>query len=416
VRVFQHASGLRSAVDQLAPKTAYSPAAQSVLSTLRTATDCIFSALNELDRDERVSGDEFLRGCSALETLIDHFHYFLPLVEGSHASRVPLSLAGALEATLGRWLSAPTLLLGADWTPRNYCFRPGVGDRLRQCVQALLSKAGKDAVDDAEQLLRGIPSALVVVSLPATEKDNVLAHAALGHELGHAISTHNPEAARLWREPPGLPRDWSLELIADAWAAFIFGPAAFAALRYLAGEEPASADHPPSFLRLRVSMTALEALGFQRSKLAEPFDAFRDMIDQVHREPLPPGLDVPTLQASCEFPVSVVAGSPAAQTAPYRSSDQTASRVRGLAERLCDYVPADALPHPPSAPPEPADLADILNAGWVIRLDPARWERFEGGLSPGDADPHRVLSDLLVKSVESSQALNLMRRVRGPSP
>lgn len=237
----------------------------------------------------------------------DNLHFYLSFLEAGEASRIPSVMISPLQSMIYREAPGAKVVVWSSWLPSNYSSGPTISARLRSLVIEVFG-------DPAHRVVKKLPDVLAVLSFPAAERDNVLLHSALGHELGHVLLVDNNDidgyiAYALAKKQPAKLNDkeieaeaeqaangstkkgppggtlnlfmqkqyerlrasamltlskWLMELIADAYAVYFLGPAPVLSLDYLAGMPAASQTHPPGYLRFKVMLECLNLSDFRK--------------------------------------------------------------------------------------------------------------------------------------------------------
>jgi hypothetical protein len=311
-----------------------------------------------------------------------------------------------------------------------------------------------------------MPSFLAIMSIPAAERDNILLHSALGHEMGHILAAHFHDVngyvthaavaldegqlrtiaktiAVAANPAGGATPDWGLfenevynsikaqslkvlgswlsELLADAYAVFLLGPSSLLSLHDLAGPQVASDTHPPTTLRYPLMLECLRLSGFRN--VGNPTLAWLDerllAIESSH--PVPPivpnqihGVVEACLSSHLDGIAQYVmhpAAHGATAAIPYsftewektlRTSPMGSSSL--LVERLLNYVIPDCYKPTGQEEEQVADLASILLSGWAVYY--GNWDMFCAGLGKQTLSEQYVarqkLFNLLLKAIESS--------------
>lgn len=194
--------------------------------------------------------------------------------------------------------------------------------------------------------------------------------------------------------------DWEGELIADTWGIHIMGPAYYFASRSALAPTPPSDDHPSGRFRLELLCEQLEKRGYfgLEGEAGECLQA--EGLQQTQGTDTMAEGDAVYLAAekllSGAKPdiFGIVEKQPKAFT-----PERFAGVAWSLTERLCNLVPPD------ETDGVPAEMPDVLNAGWLVRL--RRWEYFCCAVGAKD-DPARrfdalsKLNNLLLKALEYS--------------
>lgn len=376
------------------------------------------------------------------------FHVLLRFVEASEIARIPDAMVGPLRALLGRYAAAPEVLVWYDWTPSNYSFSPGLAYTLRKVIRQIFEDDLK-----GESLQKEVPDLFAVISIPASDRDNVLQHATIGHELGHALSLHfkdldacsdalepDPEALDAVFEaivqggeaPPGqlslyakqglrrravrTIQQWANELLADVWAIRLLGPTPLLSLLHAGGRQEALEDHPPTYLRGQAMFEALDRCGFGAQSipwLDQSFSAMgKCMAETRWAAEAHHVLATQTLEAQMGLLVEQVfrqkAGlDPFTYEAWSAGSDSSQAEGRHeFVEQILHHVPPCGCMEGASVPSDSV-LPSILMAGWNVWLDEEGcWEPFcgslgaEEALSAGRSQAFEKLNALVLKGLE----------------
>jgi len=437
---------LRDTARALWPRAAKLPSVRLLWQIVATTTD---EMLLQLETRDKTPEAEAL--ATAYADHADFFHLVLRFVEASEATRVPQALVGPLERLVQVRKPGARLVVWYDWKPSNYSFHTGVAANLSVAVEYVFGDVPGTKGPD-------VPPLLGVLSFPAAERDNVLMHAALAHEVGHALMEAEREANRpvphiavdesrcrelapMTFAPRALPADlsqaiadalkrratevlkyWQEELLADAWAVHLLGPAALLALQALGAQRP-SEDHPPTVLRADLMRGCLRRGGFEQaaSECAWLGNAFAAAGLEAAGTKVGPA-DQAEFQLAWEalrvglnqieefvFPRDGQANWYTAEQWGLRCGP---SRLGRLITRLVHYVPPDRVGDQPG---DYADLATILNAGWAVYLDDHHWGEFCAGLGDdalaAQHQARRKLHRLVLKAIESFYVASMWAEV-----
>jgi len=389
----------------------------------------------------------------------DNLHLYLGFLEAGEANRIPNALVSPLHAIMQPLAPGSRVVVWCGWIPGNYSAEPKVGECLKRTVEDVFRRR-------THHVARAVPDVLAVLSFPAAERDNVLLHSALGHELGHVLLVHNKDvdkypgrtdlkldeqalraaAERIDAETGAISADakvsgnifsermyrqvsafaaktlarWRDELFADAYSVYLLGPAPVLALYDLAGLPGPSPTHPPGYLRFLVMLECLRLSGFAREDdnelgwLAPKLAEIRKACDAPPgpSNPVFPIIEECVSQHTCRIADYVMGASRDASAAPYTYADwarcyaptQLASGTRNcLVDRLLNYVIPDCN-EAADGHALPASLASILNSGWALFY--GHWDSFCKGLGAASLQgKHRArqrLFNLLLKGIESS--------------
>jgi hypothetical protein len=225
--------------------------------------------------------DDVLDDLSVLRTidyfvqqLLSHLRY----VESTQTHRLPWSIVASFEKLAAGILdNRVSIMLRPQWHYNYATHTQDLGSLYKN--QLRLFKPGLTRGYDPDVLLRELEHPLHLISFPVLERTNVFAHPLLGHEIGHLLVADFVESRRdsFWKR--ALPEvqalggkdsirndaDWVLdcwrqtieEVLCDAVAAFVYGPAAifaFAAMGMIDGLDASPLEkglYPPWRFRLR---------------------------------------------------------------------------------------------------------------------------------------------------------------------
>ena len=397
-------------VARLRASAAYRGAAELLLTVLDRALTGLGKEFTNL-----ASGSEAAsRTAARYSQVASVLHDCLQFVQGSDEDHTPSSLVEPLETLARPYMPDCKLLvrgsfkggLGAYWCE---FFTPA----LRRLLTGLPGGAP----------LSGQLAGLVSLVFPAADRANLLMHAILGHELGHGFSHDRgigdgltvpviadvgpilaqwpaPEQERFRRVVVG----WLEELIADAFAVHVMGPAFYFASDDALRSAPPSESHPGGTFRLRLLRMQLEWRGYLvaggdvgqwLSGHLAAVDAGQTQLPAGGGDAVLEGAEK-CLEAFAQELFAVVRQQ--AQVDAF-GPDRLESVSPHLVGRLRNLVPPDEVDG------SPATLPDVLNAGWLLRL--RRWEDFCAALrAEGDSelrfDALSKLNGLLLKALEYS--------------
>jgi dCTP deaminase len=265
-------------------------AAQRIFAEIRWDDDLLrFADLRQLQ-----GVDAVLRECSA----------DLRYVHGAQSERLPWSTIPALESFFREFSPHDRFLVRPKW---NYNYTIATEDLRQKYVDALIEFG-----ESSEEALIDLDKPLFRIAFPAVERENIVLHALLAHELGHsfvskvltterqaafqdealsAVATATQKALESENKTPEATGElffedvlkdrvaWNLnlawffyrraleEFLADAVSIFLFGPAALFAMLEIAIQadldelpEPRS-GYPPWRARLRSALSILDLGG-----------------------------------------------------------------------------------------------------------------------------------------------------------
>ena len=372
-----------------------------------------------------ITCDDFLRLMHELSTTL------LPALRGSNSTRVPVELYGVVRDASTDAANAPCAAVMYAKSAYNYSVQY-YGDPIAELAPRIAPFAAAPTQTS---------ETFVFLSLPELERDSATLHCVmLGHEIGHLRDWTNQISSSLnvpvpptWLDAVGQPKpeyvdaipfyrtliaNWAQELVADIFAALLYGPASlFAILELLVSVTTFEADtftHPAGDRRSHTILGILDAAGAHTpAELAPALAAVRDRSRGADSRPVrieghtdrsPQLLEaattawqwllsqVPTLQTQC---VNAVAR-------PWNFSDWPA--VEWAAAMLDDGMPCGEKVVPGTSPSVDAvPAAVIMNGAWVTRL--RRHPNLAGILgidatTPAINDLHAVVDGLVLKSRE----------------
>ena len=359
----------------------------------------------------------------------DMCHYLLKYVEAASADRIPHSILLPMRSIVRQYGIDVEILVWRDWMPGNYTTTLGLTKKLRKMAELLFTGT------EQKEILDSLPEMLSIVSTPASDKDNILQHSSIAHEIGHALNVHydiinkcqfklnqvkfdkaveDEMAARssagsqqelflkitIQEEISKTVLNWIDEILADVWGIRITGPSSMLTFIHNVGPQQASNSHPPSYLR----GTAMKQALLQTKFIAAPFpNEMRWLTPSLH-----------------EFEHQMLSTKVSPGLGPARLFAQ--STVEGLIPELVNRViNMDNIPPPfclgdwlkgyvtigswfkdddaslhamiekilffscpcwevGSGIPQHSSVASILLAGWNVRLDSDLWDIFTSNL------------------------------------
>jgi hypothetical protein len=453
VAVFFKLQALSEITLGLRPHVAHAASPLLLWDILRQSIDRLIAnveALNPSDTKEQKLIERY-------GSIADVLHILLRYLEASQASRTPSVIISPLQAMITDQAPNAEVVVWYDWTPSNYSAHPSLGNGLRKLLEEVFD-------DPDDPVVQQIPPVLAIMSIPAAERDNILFHSALGHEMGHILATHfqdvdgyvahaavNLDESQLHTvaknitgaaNPAGgtaasldlfenqvystikaqslkVLGSWLSELLADAYAVFLLGPSPLLSLHDLVGPQVASDTHPPISLRYPLMLECLRLSGFRNNNnptlswLGERLSAIEGSLSMPTTVP-----EIHQVVSACLARhiagianyVMVPATHRATSTSPYSYSMWERTLINGedgcsslLIERLLNYVIPDCFQNA-GQEQEVADLASILLSGWAVYY--GEWEKFCNGLSLYTMKEQYIarqkLFNLLLKAVESS--------------
>ena len=410
----------------------------------RVAQQACLAIEAEWDDYVQTSSSFSLQAIGTWDDLVRMGGYHLRYLRGSTADRVPGTFSRALDSLSAKLGVSIQVLLREKWH-YNYAVQ---ADPLTETYRRYLAAALMDS-DKADELLKDLGPPIYAIAFPAIERDSVLLHAALGHELGHLLASDflhqdqgDPSVGNAIKSKshevnqgavaPLLAFNETVEQMtyarkrmleeyfADVIAIELFGPAALFTMASVALSALSDIDKPPSRYsdyypswrqRLRratehLKQTAWWPLTFANENAnRENFQAVRDRVDQIEAVATaqPPASVVhPIVDAAHELAQSHIA--------VFRTHAQTVilqnypSRRTLLADsevatfRLVKRLPPNDVGSRALEPKYPA-LASILNAGWFYRIG---WIERGQDLSAEWREQLCVAQRLVSKAVEDT--------------
>jgi hypothetical protein len=308
-----------------------------------------------------------------------------------------------------------------------------------------------------ETCCSALPEYLFVVTIPAIEREQVLFHGIVSHELGHPIAERNRLSADILARiptkedaikkcaqsaldqlsPPEEPdvafpplieiivrshvtlevnqrvTKWLGELLSDCIGVLLFGPAYYFAFAHFFLSfihfDRASRTHPPPRLRLKIMGELLRRkylfnqeeekrlLEFCRAwdQSASRKVKFRDPYDQIAVECLD---DKATTDLIVQKSIECLEST----SVPAYSQESFRRDVKALAPLLVNLIPHGEVG--PLGKEKPVSLVSILNVAWYVYL--CEFDKFSSGLNESDRTRVRAtdkLQRLVMKALEISE-------------
>jgi len=339
--------------------------------------------------------------------VIPLLHAILGFLAGSQINETPSQLVLALRRYVCDSLPGSDIIVSSK-PELNYSITE-IASRLKGLFRGTPMEAS------CSQL----PSYLFVVTLPAVEREQVLLHGIVSHELGHPLSKQHQIPAKILRNLP--PREdlikqhvqkvsaqssrepgitalppplvellirshvttevnervarWLRELCSDAIGVRLFGPAYYFAFAHFflsfAHLDRASRTHPPARLRLRLMGRVLaQKYSFDRPEEKEMEEFFRvfsavtskkvvcrDPYDQIAVDHLE---DDAVLGLICKEADACLS------TLKCYSQEDHRKDIRELAPLLINLIPPGETG--PLGKENGVSIVSILNAGWFVYL------------------------------------------------
>ena len=411
------AHALIEEVARLKNKTYSSPASKKILDFVSEAAAAINLLL------EKAVGDaEILRPAELdvrlhrIIKVIPYLHTLLGFIEGSEIAKAPGQLVQPLRRYVRSVLPNSDIVVSSR-IELNYSIRE---------IVAAIRKAFSETPPPLASGCEKLPKLLFIVNIPAIESEQILIHAILSHELGHALYNEHKLASILLPaveikhdmiknlaniiktgETESLPMSeiwlrqyiteqvkqrisrWVMELSADAIGVYLFGPALYFASTTLMSSvshiDRCSASHPPPRLRVKLMTRMLKKIfasageddtgedntGYSidkwHHKLQELLTAWESISSEtvVLRAPLDQ-IAVESLDKPEIFDLIEKLTFSAVPEEQRYDSTKLRFAVDNLVPLVLNGVPPGELG--PLGREIPAELASIINAGWHVYL------------------------------------------------
>jgi hypothetical protein len=419
-----------------------SPGSRRVLDFVR---DAAVRISGKLDSEKGIVADSLL-SAAELETrrhrvtrLIPFLHVLLGFVEGSDVHRSP----GQLIPTLRRYTQS--VLPNSEIVISS---KPELNYSIRDIAGPLKKLFEGTPVETSCALL---PDQLFIVSIPAVESGQVLIHAVLAHELGHALYDKQELArtilpkiklnedlvrklAKLMYErqrTQGSPtpelrlrkqiteeitqrvNGWVKELCLDAIGMRLFGPALFFAAVHLfvsfAHIDASSDTHPSPRLRIKL-MSRMLKQNYAVDTWHKDLQSLMADWDAISTGEIPSAgaYDQLALETLTDSVLDLIIE--ASKVGTLAASNYTHSRfvadVANLVPFFLNHIPPGELGACDCG--IPVDLASVINAGWYVYL--CNFEKFRKNLHPNDRQTRfsatEKLHGLVLKALEISGIRN----------
>lgn len=133
------------------------------------------------------------------DSIIREFGSHIRYIDGAQTQKVPWGLISPLEKYLKRFLSDVEILFRPQWK-YNYAIIP---TNLYEYYSKTLSSYETHVENkNLSEILKPLKKYFYIVSFPSIERENILLHCLLGHEIGHLeaktyISSRNKEFLKL---------------------------------------------------------------------------------------------------------------------------------------------------------------------------------------------------------------------------
>ncbi|MFI5117559.1 MAG: hypothetical protein ACHP8B_12770 [Terriglobales bacterium] len=357
-------------------------------------------------------------------------------VEGSDVHRSPGQLVPALRRYSQSILPTSEIVVSSK-PELNYSIRDIAGPLKKLFLGTLV-----------EPSCALLPEILFVVNIPAVESEQILIHAVLAHELGHALYDNREVAKDLLpkikldedliksmaktiheeqlkqgnptpelrlrkqvtQEISGRVNGWVKELCSDAIGIRLFGPALCFAVAHLLTSfihmDKGSETHPPPRLRVRLMIRMLKQL-YSVDKWRPDLQSFLRDWDEVSANHIPGSnyYDQVALETTTDTVLDLIAEASglAASAAKCYTTERFDHDVAELAPLFLNHIPPGETG--PYGRGTPVELASVINAGWHVYL--CDFETFRKSLNPKDGDTRFTaatkLHELVLKALEISE-------------
>lgn len=388
----------------------------------------------------------------------------LRYVEAAYTERLPWSIVASFEKLVGTILPEIQIMLRAMWR-YNYAFHMvNQGEVYRRALQPYREYV--PAMDLEKDVLNEMQSPFHIISFPSLEQKHILLHSLLGHEIGHLLAdrflTKDLEAAfldlvkmevtaaadeDLKTLPAGMGEDlrrtlreqtigaylqqtlsyWRRaleELLSDATAVFLFGPAALLSMLDLAIQNPldevpeaATKYYPPWRTRLRNALLLLDQedgwfpapdslFRGDAARAARVNDRFTYIRSLVAVDSDTTAINSAKLAQIAYREVAALMGS--GHEFMLKTSKLAAQRPKAtkiyerlpiLVERLDHHIPPNAFEETLDDV-RVADFAEILNATWFHKVSTGPFDPISGEFDDKAIDARNLINNLTLKAIE----------------
>lgn len=367
-------------------------------------------------RIDKATSEQELRFISQL---IQSSGIFLQWLDNAHTAQTPRALALLLKELMDR-MQPQSVVLVVPQAEYNYGIND-LGPKLRWFVEEFIPHSRQGRFD------KFVNTPLKLIAFPRIERDNLIAHAIFGHELGHPIADAflewepsqaegqkaqveaNEKVAKLVEallksKPELADRQLEIsvraldlvleirnraiqELVSDAVGIYIFGPSALFAMHELLWhgdwDQPPRGPqwYPPSRMRLRLMLqvldekNSLEALTSCKGEIAEKYMPEVAAFVEHSRSIAEQTTDQSALGTEPELTIAyewVVASLPAALKFAAQKSDAVLYDISAAQKQLPELLERIELGVPPNEvgdplKPDTVDLRSPLLASWVYK-------------------------------------------------
>jgi hypothetical protein len=406
------AQALIEEVGRLKNKTYSSPASRKILDFVSEAASAIHSLLDKAVADAEVLRPEELDvRLHRTIKVIPYLHTLIGFIEGSEIPKSPGQLVQPLRRYV-RSVIANSDIIVSSKIELNYSIRE---------VVSPIRKAFSETPPPLASTCDNLPDQLFVVNIPAIESQQILIHAILSHELGHALYNQHNLAARLLPaveikhdmikslvsvirtgETESVPMSeiwlrqyiteqvnervsrWVMELSADAIGIYLFGPALYFAsttlLTSISHIDRCSTSHPPSRLRIKLMTRMLKGIFASRGERDEGYPVHKwhptlqkliTAWENISSEPVAirAPLDRIAIESLDRQKILDLIETTTFEVVPVERRYDSA-KLRVAVENLVPLVVSGIPPGElgPLGKERPVELASIINAGWHVYL------------------------------------------------
>lgn len=311
--------------------------------------------------------------------LLSTLHDQLAHVVNSRREQVPEAMIPAVEGLIKRWAPDHEVIVESRWK-LNYLYDP-ISDALNTLLELI-------------EAPHRLSHKVAAISFPAADRDNVLAHSILAHEIGHLVNVARrssnlirpAETTAEWRDliKSGVNRDhlmkiaayWLAEIAADAFAICLIGPAyLFAFAEFGLADyalDQADERHPPARMRLLAMLSMLCRMGYRKAiqpEGQEHIQQWKDYLDATPKQPLRDRRYVAveaSLRTDQEIATLLEKVQAEGEGKSYDAEKLGASGiVRALYDRIVLLVPPNEARPDASGRTTIADVPSMLNAAWI---------------------------------------------------
>lgn len=443
--------------------------ARTVRRVARFMSKAVVAAYSEIDwTSDSIEADlTILRNADlVIMVLAEELRY----IEGARTERIPWSIVPAFEKLVSSFLPDIQIMLRGMWR-YNYSFHTNNQADLYRFYLREYAEYVPDTNIETD-VLQEMQRPFHLISFPLLEQKHILLHCLLGHEIGHLLAadfiTNEAEAKLIEKvkdqleglvdeQMAGFPstapddlrrgvrerflaqyierfvivwRRGMKELLSDAAAVLLFGPAALLAMLDLAMQEPMDSVpseegnyYPPWRMRLRYAYRILSDQGGWFPIPSQIFEGDVDRVERVNRriawikDVVSGDADQKAIQSDAvaalsyewigqSMPVGIAYLLDERGLRDQRPSpDRMYGRLPILVERLDTKVPPNAI-ETTLGDSSTATFAEILNAAWFQKVARPAFDQDSDSFLPDAVDERNLMNNLTLKAIEFATLAN----------